>query len=261
VTTVVALGGHLLAAGAFDEAREAALLLGSEGLVLTHGNGPQVGEELARRPELPVHVAVARTQAEIGSQLALALAAVCVITHVAVDPADPAFDEPTKPIGGWLSDRPPATAIHDPERGWRRVIASPAPLEILELEAIRTLAATGSPVVCCGGGGIPVARGEGAPAVIDKDLASGLLAAGLGASRLVVLTDVDAVYRDFGSASATPIERLTAQEADALASRLPAGSMRPKLSACARFVRATGGEAFVTSPGGLVGGGGTRIVP
>jgi carbamate kinase len=241
VRTVVALGGHLLAQEALDPSLLDPLRGGE--LVLTHGNGPQVGE----RPEEPLPQAVARTQAEIGSELALALGAVCVVTHVVVDPADPAFAEPTKPIGPWLDERPEGEAIHDSERGWRRLVASPRPLQIVELDAIRTLAESGETVVCCGGGGIPVAGGRGVAAVIDKDRASALLAEQLRADRLVVLTDVDAVYRDFGTSSEQALQFLTPDDAAALLPDLPAGSMRPKLEASAAFVRATGGEAVITS--------------
>ena len=261
MSTVLALGGHLLAGGALNDVRQALEALGDDGIVVTHGNGPQVGDELSRSPDLPIHVAVARTQAEIGSALALGLDAVCVVTHVAVDRDDAAFERPTKPIGPWLSDDPGGDTIHDGERGWRRVVASPEPLEILELEAIAALAERGLTVVCCGGGGIPVAGGEGVDAVIDKDLASALLGQGLAARRLVVLTDVDAVYRGFRTPDAAPLERLTAAEAEALLPELPAGSMGPKLRACLRFAQATGGEALITSPAGLACGGGTSVVP
>jgi carbamate kinase len=260
VSTVLALGGHLLAGGALDEVRQALEALGGDAIVVTHGNGPQVGDELARSPDVPIHVAVARTQAEIGSALAVALGTVCVVTHVAVDPDDAGFERPTKPIGPWLSEDPGGDTIHDRERGWRRVVASPEPLEILELPAIAALADRSVTVVCCGGGGIPVAGGEGVDAVIDKDLASALLGQGLGAQRLVVLTDVDAVYRGFRTPDAAPIEQLTVVEAETLLPDLPAGSMGPKLRACVRFVRATGGEALITSPDGLARGGGTRVV-
>jgi carbamate kinase len=239
--TVVALGGHLLAHESVD--RSLLEPLRGDELVLTHGNGPQVGE----RPEEPLHEAVARTQAEIGSELALALDAVCVITHVIVDAADPAFGEPTKPIGPWLPERPDGDVIHDAARGWRRVVPSPPPLEIVELAAIRALAEQGQTIVCCGGGGIPVAGGRGVRAVIDKDRASALLAERLRADRLVVLTDVDAVYRDFHTSSEAILPRLTPDEAEALLPEFPAGSMRPKLEACAAFVRATGNEALITS--------------
>jgi carbamate kinase len=256
--TVVALGGHLLA----HESVDRSLLKPFRGdeLVFTHGNGPQVGE----RPEEPLHEAVARTQAEIGSQLALALDAVCVITHVVVDPADPAFGEPTKPIGPWLPERPAGDVVHDAARGWRRVVPSPPPLEIVELVAIRALAEQGQTIVCCGGGGIPVAGGRGVPAVIDKDRASALLAERLQADRLVLLTDVDAVYRDFRTSREHILSRLTPDEAEALLPELPAGSMRPKLEACAAFVRATGNEALITSAQALEAAlgarAGTRIV-
>jgi carbamate kinase len=265
LTTVVALGGHLLAGGALGEVRNAIELLAGDDLVLTHGNGPQVGDELARSPDLPVHVAVAKTQAEIGSALGLALGTACVVTHVVVDPGDPAFAEPTKPIGHWLPDDPGGDAIHDVERGWRRVIASPRPVDIVELAAIRAIAEQGIAVVCCGGGGIPVADGSGVAAVIDKDRVSALLAERLGAGRLVVLTDVDALYRDFRSGAEQRIEELTAAEAETLAPELPAGSMGPKVEACAAFVRATGGGALITSARALEAAlgarAGTRVVP
>jgi carbamate kinase len=265
LTTVVALGGHLLAGGGADEVREAVEQLSGDNLVLTHGNGPQVGEELARSPGLPVHLAVARTQAELGSALALSLEAACLVTHVVVDPEDPAFAKPTKPIGPWLPEDPGGDTIHEEERGWRRVIASPRPVDVVELVAIRALAERGLAVVCCGGGGIPVADGAGVAAVIDKDRVSALLAERLGAGRLVVLTDVDAVYQDFRSPTERRIERLTAVEAETLAPELPPGSMGPKLESCAAFVRATGGEALITSARALEAAlgarAGTRVVP
>ena len=240
------MGGHLLAQEALDPS-----LFGPGDVAFTHGNGPQVGE---RYPEEPLAEAVARTQAEIGGPLARALGAVCVVTHVVVDLDDAAFREPTKPIGPWLGEQPDGPAIHDPERGWRRVVASPRPREVVELAAIRALVDAGRRVVACGGGGIPVADGRTVDAVIDKDHASALLGQAIGARRLVVLTDVDAVLRD-----AEPVERLTVEEAEALLPDLPAGSMRPKVEACAAFVEATGGEALITSAEGLGRGAGTTI--
>jgi carbamate kinase len=260
--TVVALGGHLLAEGA-EPRRALEPLLDGRPLAVTHGNGPQVGDELLRDPGAPLHVAVARTQGEIGSFLAGELEAACVVTHVVVDEDDPAFAEPTKPIGPWTEERPAGPVVHEAGRGWRRVVASPAPREIVELEAIRALLEAGSRVVCCGGGGIPVANGRGVDAVIDKDRASALLAAELGARLLVVLTDEDALYRDYRGPSRRPVLSLTPDEADALLPDLPAGSMRPKVEACAAFVRATGGEALITSdaalPAALAGEAGTRV--
>jgi carbamate kinase len=261
--TVVALGGHLLAQGGGDVA-EALRPLGAP-LAITHGNGPQVGEELIRAPGTPIHIAVARTQGELGSRIAGELGAVAVITHVRVGEDDSAFERPTKPIGPWLPEEPAGPSIHDPERGWRRVVASPRPREIVELEQIRALLASGASVVCCGGGGIPLGSDGGVDAVIDKDRASALLAASLYSPRLVVLTDVDAVYRDFRTPAERSLEALTAEEAEALLPELPEGSMRPKLEACAAFVRATGGEALVTSPEALAealaGRAGTRVAP
>ena len=239
--TVVALGGHLLAQESLDASLFAPLA--GDTLVFTHGNGPQVGE----RADEPLPRAVARTQAEIGSGLALALGAVCVVTHVVVDLDDPAFAEPTKPIGPWLEEPPGGEAIHDAERGGRRVVPSPLPRDIVELEAIRALVERGETVVCCGGGGIPVAEGRGVAAVIDKDRASALLAMRLGADRLIVLTDVDAVYQDYLSSEEHVLSTLTPDEAEQTLPDLPAGSMRPKVEACAAFVRAGGREALITS--------------
>ena len=259
--TVVALGGHLLAQGGGDVAE--ALRPLEPPLAITHGNGPQVGEELLRAPGTPIHVAVARTQGELGSWIAGELGAVAVVTHVRVGEDDPAFERPTKPIGPWLAEEPAGPAIHEPERGWRRVVASPRPREIVELEQIRALIAAGASVVCCGGGGIPVGEDGGVEAVIDKDRASALLAASLRSERLVVLTDIDAVYRDFRTPGELALRALSPEEADALLPELPEGSMRPKLEACAAFVRATGGEAIVTSPEALgealAGRAGTRV--
>jgi carbamate kinase len=302
VTTVVALGGNALlragdrgtAAEQLGRLREAVaalepLLTGS--LVLTHGNGPQVGNELLRQeraahevPPLPLYLAVAQTQAEIGALVARAVRertttpVACVLTHVVVDSDDPAFTTPQKPVGPFYDDAAAAalredrgwTMAAEDGRGWRRTVASPAPLEIVELPAIRALVAAGTIVVACGGGGIPVLREPGGgftgvDAVIDKDRASALLAPALGASRLVILTDVDAVRRDFGTPAEEPIAELAAAEAETLAGQLPAGSMRPKLEAAAAFVAATGGEALVTSAQGLrralAGAAGTWIRP
>ncbi|MGH3020778.1 MAG: carbamate kinase, partial [Gaiellaceae bacterium] len=265
--TVLALGGNaLLGPGERGTAAEhranlattfAALapLLAGE-VVLTHGNGPQVGNELLRQelaaaeaPPLPLWVAVAQTQAEIGTLMAAELSPVVgrpvavVATHVVVDPADPAFGTPTKPIGphydstraqelerdrGW-------TLREDAGRGWRRVVPSPRPLEIVELEAVRTLLHAGQLAVAVGGGGIPVVRRDegfdGIDAVIDKDHASALLAVGLGAERLVILTQVPGVYREFGQGEepGDPVAELSPEEDAELVEGLAAGSMRPKV--------------------------------
>ena len=241
-------------------------------LVLTHGNGPQVGAGLLRSeraageaPPLPLWLAVAQTQAEIGALIALELGAVtespvaCVVTHVRVDEEDPAFEQPTKPVGPFYPQEQAQRLeaergwrlVEDAGRGWRRVVPSPSPRAIVELEPIRRLLDAGTITVACGGGGIPVVarngRMDGVDAVIDKDLTSALLARELGADRLVVLTDVPALYRGFRTPEETELRTLTPDEADALAPELAEGSMRPKVEACASFVRATGGDALITS--------------
>jgi carbamate kinase len=298
--TVLALGGNaLLGPGERGTAAEHRANLATtfdavhpllEGeVVVTHGNGPQVGNELLRQelgaaeaPPLPLWVAVAQTQAEIGTLAAAELAPVAgrpvavVVTHVVVDPSDPAFGAPTKPIGphydsvrsrelerdrGW-------TLREEPGRGWRRVVPSPKPLEIVELGPVQTLLSSGSLVVAAGGGGIPVVRRDrafdGVDAVIDKDHASALLAVGLGAERLVILTEVPGVYRDFGGdgGHGEPIRELSPERDGALPEQLPPGSMRPKVEAAFSFVVQTGGEALITSAEAVKNGeAGTRVVP
>jgi carbamate kinase len=302
VTAVVALGGNALMRpgerGAAAEQRAnlreacAALrpLLDERELVITHGNGPQVGNELLRQeraaaeaPPLPLYLAVAQTQAEIGALIESELepvagrAVVCLLTHVLVAEDDAAFGEPTKPVGPFYSEERARgmerergwAVVHDAGRGWRRVVPSPAPLEVVEVDAIRALLGTGSIVVACGGGGIPaVRRGAhlaGIDAVIDKDRASSLLARELNADRLVILTEVPGVYRAFGTERQEELLELRADEAEALLPELAAGSMRPKVEASVEFVRATGHEALITSPSALAealeGRSGTRIVP
>ena len=300
MTAVVALGGNALmrpgergtAAEQRANLREAAAalrpLLAERELVVTHGNGPQVGNELIRQeraaeeaPPLPLYLAVAQTQAEIGALIESELAPVagrpvaCLLTHVLVAEDDPAFDEPTKPVGPFYDEAHARElerdrgwrVVHDAGRGWRRVVPSPTPLEVVELDAIRSLLASATIVVACGGGGIPATRrGEhlaGIDAVIDKDRASSLLARALGADRFVILTEVPAVYAGFGTDAREELRSLSLEEAEALAPELAAGSMRPKVEASVEFVRATGHEALITSPAelgdALDGHAGTRI--
>jgi carbamate kinase len=251
-------------------------LLGENELVITHGNGPQVGNELLRHergaeevPPLPLYLAVAQTQAEIGALIESELAPVasrpvaCLLTHVVVDENDPAFDEPTKPIGPFYDEAKARElerdrgwqVVHDSGRGWRRVVPSPLPLDVVELDSIRSLLRGGAIAIACGGGGIPVAqrngRLAGLDAVIDKDRASSLLARALGADRLVILTEVPAVYRNFGTDKQEELRELRAEEAEALLAELAAGSMRPKVEASVEFARATGHQALITSPSAL----------
>jgi carbamate kinase len=257
-------------------------------VVLTHGNGPQIGNGLLRQeraaeeaPPLPLYIAVAQTQAEIGALLETELRRLadrevaCVLTHVLVDESDPAFRDPTKPIGPFYSREQAAelerergwTIVPDAGRGWRRTVPSPEPLQIVEVGPIRALLEAGTLAIACGGGGIPVARREdglhGVDAVIDKDRTSALLAAAVGARRLVILTAVPALYRDFGGPSQEEIRELAAGEAEALLPDLHAGSMRPKVEASLRFVRETGGEVLITAPEALdealAGRAGTRV--
>ena len=261
------------------------LLVESEGLAITHGNGPQVGNELLRQeraaaeaPPLPLWLAVAQTQAEIGALIAAELRpaldgreAACILTHVTVAPDDPAFDRPTKPIGPFYSaeqaellERERGWAlVSDANRGHRRVVPSPEPLEIVELDAIRRLVKAGTITIACGGGGIPVARRQGrlsgVDAVIDKDRASALLARELEAERLIILTEVPAVYRNFGDEDQEEIRELSRKDAEALLPSLPEGSMRPKIEAALGFA----GETLITSFDALAdavaGTAGTRI--
>jgi carbamate kinase len=253
-------------------------LLGEAGLVITHGNGPQVGNELIRQeraaeeaPPLPLWLAVGQTQAEIGALIASEVrphaTPACVLTHVRVAADDPAFDRPTKPIGPFYSSDQAEqlerergwTMVSDANRGHRRVVPSPQPLEIVELEVIRRLADSGTVVIACGGGGIPVVRrGDrlvGVDAVIDKDRASALLARGLGAERLVILTEVPAVYRNFGEPGQEELHTLSVEEAEVLLPELAEGSMRPKVESALAF----GGETLITNFEGLESGRGTRI--
>jgi carbamate kinase len=294
--TVVALGGNALtrpgergtAAEQLANLKRAFAvlqpLLGEAGLVLTHGNGPQVGNELLRQeraadeaPPLPLWLAVAQTQAEIGALMALELRpllegreAACVLTHVRVAADDQAFDRPTKPIGPFYSAEQAATLerergwtlVSDANRGHRRVVPSPLPLEIVELDAIRRLCDT-MVVIAAGGGGIPVVqcggRLAGVDAVIDKDRASALLARGLDAERLVILTEVPAVYRNFGEPEQEEIPALSADEARELLPTLAEGSMRPKVEAALAFGRETLITNFDALESALRGEGGTRI--
>jgi carbamate kinase len=299
VVTVIALGGNALmqpgerGTAAEQRANLAATfraiksLLRDGTVVVTHGNGPQVGNELLRQelasaeaPPLPLYLAVAQTQAEIGALIAAELEPAArrpvavVLTRVLVDEADPAFQSPTKPVGPFYdADRAKAleeergwAVKEDAGRGWRRVVPSPRPQAVLELDSVRTLLDEGVIVVAAGGGGIPVVardgRHDGIDAVIDKDHASALLALGLGAERLVILTQVAAVYEGFESGERRALEELVPGRDDGLLEGLPAGSMRPKVEAAFRFVSETGGEALITSAEALERGeAGTKIIP
>jgi carbamate kinase len=279
---VVALGGNALLqrgqpADAETQRRNVAVavealaeLAGEHEVVVTHGNGPQVGllalqgEAYPQVAPYPLDVLGAESEGMIGylldQELTNGLAGrpvATLLTQVIVNLDDPAFEDPTKFIGP-VYDRATAGRMaadrgwHVKEDGahWRRVVPSPEPRSIVELSTIRLLVEAGVLVVCVGGGGIPVVvdrdgRLRGVEAVIDKDRAAALLARGLNADALLLLTDVTAVERDYGTSFAEPIARASA--AQLLALGLPAGSMGPKVEAAAWFATSTGGRAAIGS--------------
>jgi carbamate kinase len=233
-------------------------------LVVTHGNGPQVGllalQGASYKPDeaYPLDVLGAETEGMIGYMIEQELEnalehdrpVATLLTQVVVDPKDPAFEKPTKFVGP-VYDREEAErraagagwSIAPDGDKWRRVVPSPKPLEIPDMRVLKLLLDQGVVVVCAGGGGIPVLRREdgsmvGIEAVIDKDAASALLARQLGADALLLLTDVDAVYRDYGTDQAAPVSELTVSKAQAL--DMPAGSMGPKLQAACDFAQSGG---------------------
>ncbi|HTZ95769.1 MAG TPA: carbamate kinase [Terriglobales bacterium] len=248
-------------------------------IVLTHGNGPQVGAALLRSeraanqvPGHPLDVCDAATQGEIGYLLQQALetelkiagmntAVVTVVTQSVVSSEDPAMKRPTKPIGPFYS-RAEADErkrqfgweiVEDAARGYRRVVPSPEPIEIVEFEVIRDLAERGVLVIACGGGGIPVVwngeKLEGVDAVIDKDRASALLASLLGVDQFVISTDATYVYLDYKKPTQRPLLRVGAEELQEhlQAGQFPPGNMGPKVESVLRFLRDGGREAIVTS--------------
>jgi len=265
-------------------------------VVITHGNGPQVGNILIQNerakdevPAMPLDVCGAQSQGLIGNLIQQVLSneirrmgksteIATVLTQVVVDPNDPAFKHPAKPIGPWLTRDAMLTAkkkgshwIEDPEKGWRRVVASPIPLKILNRGSIVALISQGIVVIACGGGGIPVIQDKkgtlsGVEAVIDKDLASQCLALDIDADIFVILTDVPAVYMNFGTGKQTPIGRIQAAEMRALLDKktFPAGTIGPKVEAAVRFVEKGGEKAIIAgldqAEDALKGKTGTTIV-
>ncbi|PHQ13665.1 carbamate kinase [Marinobacter profundi] len=256
-------------------------------LVVTHGNGPQVGllalQGAAYKPDeaYPLDVLGAETEGMIGyiieQELENALdhdrPVATLLTQVLVDKDDPAFKKPTKFVGPVYDKeeaetRAEAAGWHIAQDGdkWRRVVPSPKPLEIPDMRVLKLLLEQGVVVICAGGGGIPILRRDdgsmiGVEAVIDKDAASALLASQLGADALLLLTDVDAIYRDFGKDTAAPIHELTLDEARKL--DLPAGSMGPKMAAAASFAESgsvSGIGQLEDALAILEGGAGTRIL-
>jgi carbamate kinase len=266
-------------------------------LVITHGNGPQVGAGLLRSeravdqvPGLTLDVCGAATQGEIGYMLQQALrsetAAIgldipvaAVVSQAVVSADDGAFLHPTKPIGPFYSQAEAEerqrtlgwSIVEDASRGYRRVVASPEPLEIVEEDVIRALLDRGALVIAVGGGGVPVIRRngrlEGVEAVIDKDRASALLASRLGVDILVISTDADRVYLDYRKPTERPIDRATVAEMERYYAegQFPPGNMGPKVEAALRFLRNGGREVIITSfellGQAVRGTAGTHIVP
>lgn len=310
--TVLALGGNSLLDTAlpptienqFEVTRRTVvsiveLLARGERLVITHGNGPQVGwmllrSELARAEvhEVPLDSLVADSQGAIGYMLqrllreelalrGLDVPLATIVTEVEVDPEDPAFSRPDKPVGIFYPEAQAKRLAHergwqvreDAGRGWRRVVPSPAPKRVVELDVVRLLVDDGATVITCGGGGIPIMRNpdghlRGIEAVIDKDRTSALLAARLGATRLIISTSVSHVMRGYGTPAARPIEDTVAEELRPLlaAGEFPPGSMGPKIEAALDFLtgpEASAREVIICHPSRLVealsGKTGTRI--
>jgi len=292
VRVLIALGGNAMTGPGGDastESQQTAISLACERLadliadghdvVLTHGNGPQVGNLLVKNemaaaevPPVPLDWCVAQTQATIGftiqNALTAALAArgieretAALVTRTVVDVEDPAFTRPTKPIGRYLPrERAEQLIAHGQqwedrgERGWRRVVASPAPLEVLDVATMAALMASGQVVIAAGGGGIPVVRDadgtlRGVEAVIDKDLTATVLAKSLAVDVLLIATDVSHVMVDFGTPQARALEEISAQDLreHAEAGQFGSGSMGPKVEAILGFVDGGGQRAVITS--------------
>ena len=304
---VIALGGNALGKNlpeqmaAVKHTASAIADLVEEGheVVIVHGNGPQVGminmamttlsREDPSHPMAPMSVCTAMSQGYIGYDLQNSLreellnrgirkTVSTLLTQVEVDPADPAFEHPTKPIGAFMTEaeaeemrRRGNAVMEDAGRGWRRCVASPLPKKIVELQAVQALLEAGQVVVACGGGGIPVFRTsgnhlKGAGAVIDKDFASELLAEELGADTLIILTAVEKVALYFGKPDQRWLDRLTPEQARAYAAEgeFAPGSMLPKVEAAVKFAESGAGRtALITllekARDGILGKTGTVI--
>jgi carbamate kinase len=291
MTIVIALGGNAMTApdgqarpedqrAAIEIAAEsiADIVAGGSPVLLTHGNGPQVGNLLVKNeiaasvvPPVPLDWCGAQTQGTIGVLILNALDAALarrdvaartavVVSRTLVDAGDRGFANPTKPIGRYVPADEAAELVSHGQTwrdfgppGWRRVVASPEPLECLDAAAAEALLKAGYVVVCAGGGGVPVVRDatgglRGVEAVIDKDLTAAVLARQLGASTLIIATDVEAVVADRGTPAARPIGEISVARMRALArdGQFPAGSMGPKVEAACRFAEG-GGRAIITS--------------
>ncbi len=285
-TLLIALGGNALIqkgqegtiAQQFENLRisirQIASLTSEYRIIITHGNGPQVGNLMLQQescdavPKLPLEILVAQTQGQIGYMIESVLdeslmeqgadfnPLVSLITYVVVDENDPAFISPTKPIGPFFTAAEAKKLDYptmETPKGFRRVVASPKPVTIIEKREIQRLIDSGFIVICCGGGGIPVVRNgrafNGVDAVIDKDLVSALLATEIGADLLVIATDVEGVLADFNTPNQRLISQMQINEArDFLAgNKSGKGSMGPKVEAALKFVQSGGKRAVITS--------------
>ncbi len=265
-------------------------------LIIVHGNGPQVGnlliqveEAQTKTPPLPIEVCVAATQGTMGFMLEMEMRnqltkrglkkeVTTLVTQVVIEPDVEKFEHPTKPVGPFYT-KEQAERLHrerrwdiveDSRRGYRRVVPSPRPIEIIEVETIRALVEAGHIIIAGGGGGIPLVKENGrlvgVEAVIDKDYTASLLARQIGADLFIILTRVPKVSLNFGTHQERPIGCMTSEEAKGYlaAGHFPPGSMGPKISAALEFVEATGKEVLITSPevlaAAIEGKSGTRII-
>jgi len=310
-TAVVALGGNAITqpgiedtiANQFANTRNSLdsiveLVRAGYGLVITHGNGPQVGNAILRveltrdkAPVLPLGICVADTEGGMGymieqslqnrfRQEAIERSVMTVITQVIVDQHDPQVANPTKYIGQFYTEEEARRYAaerdwivkKDANRGWRRVVPSPQPLSVPASGSIKTLVNTGTIVIAAGGGGVPVyideqGNLEGLDAVIDKDLASAVLAKEIGAEILIILTSIDKVAKNFGQADEEPIDSMTVSVAERLLNddHFPPGSMGPKIKAALQFLSGGGKEVIITAyqnaGRALRGEAGTRVIP
>jgi carbamate kinase len=291
---ILALGGNsLLSKGEKGTAKEqrknvaktckaiARIVNGGNEVVITHGNGPQVGNLLIQQEsagkkvaKMPLDVCDAMTQGELGYLIQSELQRVVpktvatIITQVVVDKRDCAFRKPTKPVGPFYKKKMAPGMVMDAGRGWRKVVPSPKPLHVVEIEAIKALVRRGIITIACGGGGIPVLKDkrklEGVEAVIDKDRASALIGKELKADLLIIATSIDRAYENFGKKGAKGIGRMRIREAEKLMHHFAEGSMRPKVEAGAEFVKNGGKKAVICALGDIekafAGKAGTTIV-
>ena len=300
---LVALGGHTFIQpgqrGAIEEQRENAASIARSlmtlvekeyHLVLTHGNGPQVGDLAEAMPGVPLDALVAMTEGSLGYILQQSLLnelrrrevrryVVTMVTQVIVDDADPKSRTPVKPVGPFMTAEEARaktrtdgwTVKEEPHRGWRRLVPSPRPVRVLQRHMIREAARTGHIVIACGGGGVPIRTAPdraylGVEAVIDKDLTSSVLAADIGAALLVILTSVPQVLVNAGTPAERRLGAVTLQEIEALHAEghFPEGSMGPKIEAVMHYLKHGGRRALITDPESLrqaiEGRAGTHVV-